>query len=556
VFDVVIRGGTVVDGTGRPARRADVALDGDRVRVVGAVTDRGRVEIAADDRIVAPGFVDAHTHLDAQLWWDGLATPLCWHGVTTAVMGNCGFTLAPCAADAADLALRSLERAEDIPREAMLAGIDWTWESLPEHLDALDRLPKGLNVAMYAGHSTLRTHVMGARAYEGAASEDDRRALERILAEALDAGVVGFSTSRSVNHLTADDRPVASRMADWDEVRALTDVMRRHGRGLVQMANEQYDDPAETAAFHARVGALTLGTGRPVTVLSSGAPGLLPLYETWAARGGRAFGQVCAREFQSVIGFPVRLPYDHLPSWQPVRRRPLAEQRAALADPTLRQVLADEAAAGAFRGAIGAEARPPDYGRLEVLDAGDGPRRTVDAVAEERGVHPAQALVDLSVEAGLDLLFAQPMSAYGPERILRGMRHPQTVVAGSDSGAHLSQLIDSSIPTHVLAHWVREEGVLTIEEAVRMLSAEPAERWGLEGRGVLREGAVADVVVFDAATVRPALPTAARDLPTGAVRLLQRAVGIDATLVAGQVVWRDGVHTGARPGRLLRGGVL
>ncbi len=552
-YDLVIRGGTVVDGTGAARRRADVAISGERIVAIGEEVDgRGAQEIDADGHIVAPGFVDGHTHLDAQMFWDPYGTSPCWHGVTSVVMGNCGFTLAPCAAAEMNLALRSLERAEDMSRAALLAGIDWRWETFPEYLDVVDALPKGINVAAYVGHSTLRTYVMGERAFTDEATADDLDAMCRHLTDGLRAGAAGFSTSRSHNHETSDDRPVASRLAAWDEVRALVGVLGTLGVGTFEIANEHPEAPEELEAYWAKLGVLAADVQRPVTFMYS-ADRDLGLLDELNARGGDVFGSTHAREFLSVLGFRIRLPFDRLPVWADVRTRSFDEQLAALHDPVLRERLVHEAEHGTYRSAIGAEAREPDYATMRVYENALGPNPTVASVAAARGTSPVETMIDLALESDLDQLFAQPIANFDLAQVRAALAHPRTVVAASDSGAHVSQLIDSSIPTYLLAHWVREEEAMTWEQGVRALSGDPAARWGFTDRGVLREGAVADIVVFDPATVGPEMPEVVADFPADTVRLVQRARGIAVTVVAGEIVQRDGEHSGATPGRLLRG---
>jgi len=558
--ELVIRNGTIVDGSGRPRYRGDVGISDGRIRTIGRIREPGGSEIDAEGHFVAPGFVDGHTHFDAQVCWDPMATCASWHGVTTAVMGNCGFTVAPCRASEKDLAIRSLERAEDISREAMLSGIDWTWETYPQYLDVVDRLPKGINMAGYIGHSALRTYVMGERAFERPCTPDDLRAMTLQLDAALRAGAIGFSTSRSANHATSDDRPVASRLAAWDEVAALVGVMGDLGAGVFELANEAHADDAGRVDYYRRLQDLAVASGRPITFVcgsSTQAPGayraMLDLLDQTAAAGGRMVGQVHSREFLSVLGFKVNLPFDRLPQWSRLRALDLPAQRAALVDPTTRVALVDEAMQGRYGAAIGAEVRPPQYDAIRVLDSAMGPYRSVAQVAAERGVTPVDAMIDLSLEADFDRFFAQPFANQDLDAVIEMIRHPRTVVAVSDSGAHVSQIIDSSIPTFLLAYWVRTRQSLTWEEAVRMLTFDPASLWGFHDRGLVQEGRVADLVVFDPAQIGPALPSAAHDLPGGAVRLVQEATGIAATVVNGEILLRDGAHTGALPGRLLRG---
>jgi N-acyl-D-aspartate/D-glutamate deacylase len=353
---------------------------------------------------------------------------------------------------------------------------------------------------------------------------------------------------------------VPSRQADWDEVRSLVGTMGELGAGLFEIANEQHADPEARRRYYDRLRDLAVESGRPVTFIlgwSAASPATtqeyLDLLEETAARGGRMFGQGHSREFLSVIGFPVHLPYDSLPSWQDLRRLPLDAQRQVLADPARREQLVREATDGPYRTAIGAEARPPDYDILRVLDRTDGPVRTVAEVAADRGVAPVEALIDLSLEAGFDRFFGHPFANQDMSEVLRILEDPRVVVGGSDSGAHVSQVIDSSIPTFLLAHWVRGQEALTWEEGIRKLTFDPALAFGFSDRGLVAEGMAADLVVFDPATVAPDLPHAAHDLPAGAGRLTQRAVGIEATVVNGEVLLRQGEHTGALPGSLLRG---
>jgi N-acyl-D-aspartate/D-glutamate deacylase len=559
-YDVVIRNGTLVDGTGLPPYRADVGLSGSRIATIGRIGERGGEEIDAEGHLVAPGFVEIHTHMDAQVFWDPLGTCSSWHGVTSAVMGNCGFTLAPCREAEKDLVMRNLERAEDISREAMLAGIEWQWETYPEYLDAVERVPKGINYGGYVGHSAIRTYVMGERAFEERATGDDLLAMRRQVESSIRAGALGFTTSRSANHMTSDDRPVASRAAGWDEVRALVGVMGELGAGIFETANEVWPDDQQRRDYWARLRDLAVDTGRPMTFVIGYSPSdpelwrqYLALLDDSAMLGGRMIGQVHSREFLSVVGFKVKLPFDGLPSWREARRLPLDGQRAALVDPATRAALVDEALHGSYRTAIGAEARAPRYDILRVLDSADGPWRTVADLAAERGTTPVDVMIDVSLASGFDALFAQPFANQDPDVVLAMIRHPRTVIGVSDSGAHVSQIIDSSIPTYLLGHWVREAQALRWEEAVRMLTFDPAATWGLRDRGLLQEGFAGDVVVFDPERIGPGLPHGAADLPSGAKRLTQKATGILATVVNGQVFMRHGETTGALAGQVLRG---
>ena len=563
-LDLLIRGGTVIDGSGGKRFVADVGISNGRIAKIGRITDAATRTIDADGLIVSPGFIDGHTHMDAQIFWDPLGTCSCWHGVTTVVMGNCGFTLAPCPESQKHLVVRNLERAEDIAAEAMAAGIEWKWTTFPEFLDCLDALPKGINYAGYLGHCALRTYVMGERAFEQAASEDDLHAMERELRDAIRAGAIGFTTSRSPIHETPDGRPVASRLATWDEVRRLVGVMGDLNAGLFELAGEavgrELSDPVAFRDYHVRLRDLAVETGRPVTWGNFSrleAPDVwrryLDLLDETAAAGGRMFAQVHSRGLNVVLSFKTQLPFDHLPAWKPFRALPLAEQRQRLRDPETRRRLIAGAHERPERRALGTEARPFPYEWIFLYDTVAGPHRTVAEIARERGVDPTEAMIDLALERDLERFFIHPVANEDQDTVLEMMRHPRAVVTFSDSGAHVSQIIDSSLQTHLLSHWVRAKQAFTLEQAVRMLTLVPATYWGFADRGLVREGFVADLIVFDPDTISPEMPEVVNDLPAGARRLVQRARGIAATIVNGEVLLRDGKHTGALPGQLLRG---
>jgi N-acyl-D-amino-acid deacylase len=564
-FDLVIRNGVVIDGSGLPRYRADVGVRGGRIVSIGRIREHARQVLDAEGRVVAPGFIDGHTHMDAQIFWDPLGTCSCWHGITTVVMGNCGFTLAPCADKDKHLVMRNLERAEDISADAMNVGIEWSWTTFREYLDTLERLPKGINYAGYLGHSALRTYVMGERAFEGAATEDDLRAMQAELRDALQAGAIGFTTSRSPSHETPDRRPVASRMASWDEVRRLVGVMGELNAGIFELAGENVDrsgkvDPQLRRDYHVRLRDLAVESGRPITFglfSRKDAPGVykdyVKLLDETAAAGGRMFAQVHSRALSAVLSFRTQLPFDKLPVWKELRRLPLAEQKAKLRDPELRSQLV-AAARARFEGEPrGTEARPAVFDWIFVMESVHGVHRSVAEIARVRNCDPVEAMIDLGVESDFNVFFLQPIANEDQDIALELMRLPRAVVTFSDSGAHVSQLMDSSLQTHLLAYWVRERQAFTLEEAVRMLTLVPATQWGFADRGLLREGMAADLVVFDPDTIAAELPEVVHDLPAGARRLTQRCRGIAATVVNGEILLRDGQHTGALPGRLLRG---
>jgi len=564
-LDLIIRGGTVVDGSGLPGYRADVGIGDGRIAAIGDLAGQlAGQAIDAEGRVVAPGFIDGHTHMDAQVFWDPIGTCSCWHGVTSVVMGNCGFSLAPCSEQEKALAVRNLERAEDISPAAMEAGIPWSWTSFPEYLDALDGTPKGINYAAYIGHSALRTHVMGERAFDEEASADDLGAMVGIVGEAMRAGAIGFSSSRSRAHLTPDGRPVASRVAHWDEVRAIVDEMGRLGAGVFELAKENNRDDAEKAKdFYRRLKSMAVETGIPVTFgalahrkanTNDWRP-LFDLADDTVAAGGRMAVQATGRWGAILLSFESVTPFDGAPVWRDIRKLPLGEQEAALRNPETRAKLVEAANAHQRRpgDAVGGEARPAEFDWIFPMLSALPPYRSLAEIAAAEGKDPVEVMIDMALEAHLKRFFLQPIFNEDPDEVIAMLRHPRTLATFSDSGAHVSQICDASLQTYVLAHWVRERRAMTMEHAVRKMTFDIACFFGLGGRGLLREGYAADVVVFDPETVAPDMPSLVSDLPTGARRLRQTATGVSATVVNGEVLLRDGEATGALPGRVLRG---
>jgi N-acyl-D-amino-acid deacylase len=559
-YDLVIRNGTVIDGSGLGSYRADVGIVDDRIASVGRISERGTEEIDADGHVVTPGFIDGHTHMDAQVFWDATGSSSCWHGVTSAVMGNCGFTLAPVRSDERALVVRNLERAEDMDPAALAAGIEWSFETFPQYLDAVDRLPKGINFAANIGHSALRTWAMGERAFEAQATEADLAAMKGQLAESIRAGAIGFSTSRSQHHETSDNRPVASRLASWDEVAQLVGVMGELGSGIFEGADAGMSSPDldERQRSLDRMQALSAETQVPLTfglVATTSSDYLLDFLDEAAVAGARVIAQTHCRGISVLLSLKTKLPFDLIPAWDDLRKRPVDQQVHILGDPEQRKPYVDAAVQARYEEwtGVGAQARPPDFDGIKVYQHGLPPNPSVADVARHRAVHPAEAMIDLCVESGGDQLFIQP-SRYPQDEtvLLRALRHPRAVMTFSDSGAHLSQIADSSIHTHLLGHWVRDRQEFTLEEAVRMITLAPALAWGFNDRGLVRAGMAADLNIFDPATVGPAVPRLVDDLPAGGRRLEQRSHGFLATVVNGQVTIRGGVPTGVSPGRLVR----
>ncbi len=562
-YDLVIQNGTIVDGSGLPRFRADLGIVHGKIATIGKIRAAAKETIDAEGHMVAPGFIDGHTHMDAQVNWDPLGTCSVWHGVTSVVMGNCGFSLAPCAEADNDVVMRNLERAEDISPAAMAAGIKWTWETFPEYLDTIENLPKGINYSAYLGHSALRTYVMGERAFHEQATPQDIERMKREVRDSIRAGAMGFTTSRSQSHRTPQGDPVASRLANWDEVRQLVGAMGEMNAGIFEIASENpLDTPEALLDYQTRLKDLAVDTGVPITYGQFSRRdsddvwrSYLDLADETAQAGGRMFIQTHSRALNLVLSFETQMPYDKLPVWRDIRQLPLAEQAAALRDPEMRRKLIESANRQADDGGkdIGPEARSANYERLYVMDSGMPPYRTVAEVAREMRKDPTEVVMDLALEKDMKQFFLQPIANENQDHALELIKHPRTVVTFSDSGAHVSQIMDSSLQAHLLAYWVREKQELTLEDAVRQLTFVPASHWGMHNRGLLREGYAADVVVFDPDRIAPMLPELVYDLPAGARRLKQKSAGIAATVVNGEVLMRDNEHTGALPGQLIRG---
>ena len=560
-YDLLVKNGTVIDGSGSPGYRADVGVVDGKIAAIGRINESAKQTIDADGHIVSPGFVDGHTHMDAQIFWDPIGSCSCYHGVTSVVMGNCGFTLAPCKQEDADMVFRNLERAEDLSRDAMLEGIDWRWETFPEFLDVIDELPKGINYAGYIGHSALRTYVMGERAFSDAASEDDVRNMQCLVKQAVQAGAIGFSTSRTFNHLTADDRPVASRIAEWDEVRAIVNAVGETGKGLFEIAGEAPGrDPERIAEYHGRLRDLAVESGVPQTwgmFSVRAAPDLwrpyFDLLDETAAAGGRMFAQVHSRALSSLLSFESNTPFDNWEYWSEFRQLPLAEQAAKMRNPEIKAKLI-EIASREYTGPriVGAEARPPEWDYIYPMDDMVYDKPSMAEIARGKGIHPVELMIDMALERDLKMFFRQPIANEDQAQVLDMMKHPRSVITFSDSGAHVSQIMDSSLQTHLLSYWVREKQAMTLEDAIKQVTYNTATMWGLHDRGLLREGMAADLVVFDADTIGAKMPEVVHDLPAGARRLKQTADGILNTVVNGEILLTNNDHSGAVPGRLLR----
>jgi N-acyl-D-amino-acid deacylase len=559
VYDLKISGGTIVDGTGAPGVRGDVGVSGGKVVALGSAPAEAVHTIDARDRVVSPGFVDIHTHYDAQILWDRMLTISPWHGVTTVVMGNCGFGVAPTRPEHRDLIVRTLEKVEGMAAPALRAGLgdDWGFESFPEYLDLIDQRGSAINVAALIGHTPVRLSVLGEASTERAATDDEIATMRRIVAEAIEAGAVGFATSKSDTHVGYEGRPVPSRAADLGELLAITSALGDAGRGVIQATMGRGLLLNEFAT-------ITQATGRTIswTALLAGVGGpdvwrwLLDESAKLLDKGLPIRPQVSCRPLMFEFTMEEPFVFESMRLFQPVSAAPdRAAKMAIYRDEAFRSELREKLAEGRSGVLGGSWERavvswfPPDPSLEE---------QNVYELAAERGIDPSDLVLELALESQLEARFRMAVLNYDEDVVEVLLTDPHTMLGLSDAGAHASQLCDACFSTHLLSRWVRERKALTVEEAVRRLTSEPAEVFGLTDRGLLAEGRPADVVVFDPLTVGASSLRRVEDLPAGADRLVSDAIGIDAVVVNGTIVRRDNAdvvdQSGALPGRLLRGG--
>lgn len=561
MYDLLIRGGRIADGTGRPPFVGDVAVTGQRIAEVGRVRGHASRIIDASGLLVTPGFIDPHTHLDGQLFWDPLVTPCCWHGVTTVVAGNCGVGFAPVRSGEEERLARVLESVEEIPAESLRAGLPWTWEGFDGYLEALGARPLGCNAAFLVGHAPLRFCALGASSVEEGRQPDEAELalLRRLVADALAAGAFGLSTSRTRSHLTPEGAPIPGTFACDDEVLALADAVGRGG-GLLQWVagfgeRDRSDDYPEVRREIRLMGEASRRSRRPV-VLSVFTHRQVPTIHThvlaWVeeerAAGADLRPMFNPRPGTTLLGLESRSPLRGA-AWRDLFARPFEERLLALEDPDWRERLAR---LPAEREA--AEARDLFLFGPERCEYERRPERRLDRVARERGERPAETVVRLMRETRGRQIFAGAGSNHLPGHIEEVFQHPGCLVGLGDAGAHVAAICDASLTTHVLAHWCRDRGRITIAEAVRRLTSEPASTFGIRGRGIVAPGFFADLNVIDLALLAPEVPELARDLPAGAGRWTQRARGYVATIVNGEVAIESDRHTGRLAGRLLRRG--
>jgi N-acyl-D-amino-acid deacylase len=568
--DLVIRGGMVVDGTGAPARTADVAVDGDRITAVGRVDGRGSTEVDADGALVTPGWVDIHTHYDGQVTWDDDPGPSAEHGVTTVVMGNCGVGFAPCPPDRRDWLVGLMEGVEDIPGSALHEGISWEWETYPEYLDALDRRAWTVDVGSQIAHGAVRAYVMGERgARNEPATPSDIEAMSALVEEAVRAGALGVSTSRTIAHRAIDGEPVPGTFAAEDELFGLGQGLQRAGSGVFELApiGSAGEDLVAAKQEVDWMRRLAAATGRPVTFVLLQADDdpemwreMFDLSAAAVDEGASLHPQVAGRPTGMLAGLDTTYClFTGIPAYDAIADLPIAERVQRMHDPSVRAAIVDPPE-------LDAETRAQLEGSFErffVLgdppDYEPGPERSIAAVAAASGRSPLELAYDAFLaEDGAGLLYLPILNyAQGTSEPTREMLlHPAAVLGLGDGGAHVGFICDGSTPTWMLTHWTRDRSRgerLPLELVVRRMTGDTASLYGLGDRGRLAPGLLADVNVIDHSALRLKTPRVVHDLPAGGRRLLQGVDGYLATVKSGVVTRQGGERTGATPGRLVRG---
>jgi N-acyl-D-aspartate/D-glutamate deacylase len=561
--DIVIRNGTIIDGTGAAPFEADIAIEHGRIAAIGKITARGTEEIDARGQIVTPGFIDPHSHYDAQATWSSQITPSSWHGVTTTLIGNCGVGFAPCRPDQRDMLVKLMEGVEDIPEPVLTEGLKWNWQSFPEYLDALDNRPYDLDIATQVPHAAVRVFVMGQRGVaREPASEADAAAMARIAAEGIKVGALGFSTSRTINHKTKAGAHIPTLDADEAELTAIAQALRGIDAGWLQVISD-FDDPEPEFAMLRRLTAAARRTMAITILQRDNKPEEWRRITGWIAEANAAgipmLGQVLTRATGILLGLEIsQNPFIGRPSFASIADLPFDQKSAALRDPSLRARLLSERCDDPVL-----ERRVSRWDRIFPLtgspDYEPAPENSIAARASREGRDPADLAYDLLLEDNGKALFYRPLSNYSYgnlDSVHDMLAHDATIVGLGDGGAHVGILCDSSAISTMLTHWTRDRSrgaTFALPWAVKRITRDSAHAIGLRDRGVLASGYKADLNVIDYDHLRLRKPEVVYDLPAGGRRLIQRADGYTATILSGAVVHRDGAATGALPGRLVRG---
>jgi N-acyl-D-amino-acid deacylase len=568
MHDMVIRSGTIVDGTGTAPFIGDIAIDAGRITAVGTVTAKGREEIDATGLHVTPGFVDIHTHYDGQATWDSEMAPSSWHGVTTVVMGNCGVGFAPAKPDKHDWLIGLMEGVEDIPGTALAEGMTWDWETFPEYMDALAKRPRTIDVATHVPHGAVRAYVMGERgARNEAPTEHEIAQMSAIVEEGLKSGALGFSTSRTVLHKSIDGELVPGTTATKEELIGIGRAVGRAGHGVFEMASDLRREWDEFGWM----GALSKETGMPVTFamlqsIAKELPWEEQMSETakWNADGANIVAQIALRGNGILMAWRGTVhPFKFKPSWAAIDAAPWAEQWACISDPAWKakllaepNVIPESDIAGLLQ--VVTQGFAMHYEMGADFDYEPTPADSIAARAAAAGVSPAEYTYDLlSAEGGTGFIYFPILNyADGNLDFVEGLLHRDDVVISlSDGGAHCGTICDAASPTFLLQHWVRDRkrGTISIENAIKRQCSDTARLYGMHDRGELRPGLLADINLVDMQALKLGAPWMAFDLPAGGKRLLQKAVGYRLTIKNGEVTFRDGTMTGALPGTLVRG---
>jgi N-acyl-D-amino-acid deacylase len=557
--DLVIRNGTIVDGTGRKGYIGDIAIDKDRIVQVGDVAGKGTREINADGKTVTPGFVDIHTHLDAQIAWDPIASSSCYHGITSVVLGNCGVTFAPCKPADREYLANMMESVEDIPAASIQEGLDWSWETYGEYLSAIDDMPKGVNVGGMVGHCAVRYHAMGERSLDEApATPEDLPNICALVDEAIGSGALGFSTSRTFMHRVPDGRPVPGTHATADEMLAIGKVMGKHGKGVFEGAlrigeRDHEEGLPKTRAEIAWIGQVSRENNLNATfgiVQSNRRPDLykqvIAFAEQENANGAHLRPQTTSRGIGSLWALDHRTPFAASTAWQELARLPFAKRLAALEDESMRARLCelDQPAQMDFELAFILTDGAVNYRH--------DPANSLAAYARAHNLSPVAAFIQLNREHKGRIVLSHPGLNQDMDAIFEMISNPTVAMGLADSGAHVGQIMDASAPTWLIKYWVQERGKMSIEQAVRGWTSDTAAIFGIKDRGVLRPGTFADINVIDLDAIDVNLPEYHHDFPGGAGRYVQTGSGYDQVIVNGQVFMEHGEHAGALAGTTLR----
>lgn len=556
-YDLVIKNGTVVDGTGAARYQADIAVANGKIAEIGKVSDGAKKTIDASDLIVSPGFVDPHTHYDAQICWDPLITSSSWHGVTSLVMGNCGVGLAPCKPEVRDVAAWDLVNVEAIPFDVLSKGIKWEWETFPQYMDAAAKRGSGINLGFLAPLTPFRHFVMGEESMDRPATPEETAKIKALIKEAVAAGAMGFTTSFIAQHIGYKGRPLACRQADFNEFKAYSNALKELGRGAIELALTN-DISVVDEREYALLDLLLTESGRPVTWLAllnrDDKPNVCQdtLRATEALCKKGAVPQVSCRPLIIQIDLRVPFIFSNLPCWKPAFQRPVEEQKAFYRDANFRAAFRKEMEtpkvfSGRWDRAVVHEVSNPAMKSLL--------GKSVAQIAKERGKDGLDTFLDLAIEDNLELQYTYELFNATEEKIPDLIKDPRVMVGLSDGGAHVDMLCDAGYATYLLGTWVREKSVLTLEHAVKRLTSEPAAFFGLNQRGKVQKGMAADFAIFDLQTVGSQKRGEMRnDLPGGGRRLVMPARGVEYTVVNGTVLYEHQKHTGALPGQVLRSG--